>query len=144
MDAVSLLMAGWRLGPKESVRIKYEGGMGRKIFHSPRFTQRDVRGTIVLAKGDFDLAESVKTAAVQTDAFLQTLEDEGTLIQGDLGFSRHAWSDGSDWILHVEMCSEHGLGCDVGLIKKKLERRQGRFSRAWQRKMFPYGDFSYS
>lgn len=55
----------------------------------PRLAQLDIRDSIFVAKGESDITEGFKGAAVQANILLESFEYESPLIVRGFCFSRH-------------------------------------------------------
>lgn len=60
----------------------------------PRLAQPHVCDAILVAKGDVEVAVSIKGAAVEADILLERLEEKGALVDGGFGFARHGCRPG--------------------------------------------------
>ena len=55
----------------------------------PRLAQSNVCDAILVAKGYVELAVSIEGAAVEADVLLESLKEEGAVIDGGFCFARH-------------------------------------------------------
>ena len=55
----------------------------------PRLAQANVCNAIVVAEGYVKVAVSIKGAAIETEIFLESLEEKSALIEGGFCFARH-------------------------------------------------------
>ena len=68
------------------VRYQSEFHIRRQI---PRLAQSNVCNTILVAEGYVEFAVSIEGTAVEADVLLESLKEEGSVIDGGFYFARH-------------------------------------------------------